>query len=221
MIENKKQPWLTKATRYRVGLIILFGVTIYCLWNYYISEHSGGQKIWDNKSLFIIITSVLIACVFLFNFSGILFDPEEYKANKTVEAIVKKLRYRGVLFNNIAIILFLITIGVISLSFYLVAATHGIETKENLIDTVTVRIGASVILIFLVQILFKVFKYLLRVAAFYNARADAIEFKNLNPNIELDKFMDLFTPDKYDISELEKVGLFDSVLDAFKGKLGK
>jgi hypothetical protein len=74
------------------------------------------------------------------------------------------------------------------------------------------------LLVFLVQILFRVFKYLLRVAAFYNARADAIEFDQLSTKLTLDKSMDLFTPDKYDISELENVSFLDSIGKTIKGR---
>jgi len=218
---SKKQSFLTKKTKQKIGFVILLWVVIYSLWNYYIADHPVGAGKWDDTSLFIVISSVVLACVFLFDFSGILFDPEEYKANSSIAAIVKKLRYRGVLFNNIAIILFLMTLGVIAASFYLIAPASATDKKEILPGAATLQIGASILLIFLVQILFKVFKYLLRVAAFYNARADAIEFKELVPDIELGTYMDLFTPDKYDISELEKAGLFDRVSDILKGKPGK
>jgi hypothetical protein len=70
----------------------------------------------------------------------------------------------------------------------------------------------------LVQILFKVFKYLLRVAAFYHARADGIEFVSFDDKISLDKIMDLLTPDKYDISELENLNIFTDFINRLKGK---
>ena len=63
-------------------------------------------------------------------------------------------------------------------------------------------------------------KYMLRVAAFYNARADAIEFVMLDTTKvnDLEKLMDSFTPDKYDISDLEKIDLMSDLLNSLKGK---
>ncbi|HEX5152530.1 MAG TPA: hypothetical protein VFW07_13865 [Parafilimonas sp.] len=173
---------LSKTLRQKIGFTILIGVIFYCLWHYFLVNHEG-ELVWDNKSLFVIFSSTLLAFVFLFNFKGILFDPQEYVENTTIESLVKKFRYRGVLFNNIAIILFVITLAVIGVSFYLIASKEPTNTQEELMNTITVKIGTSVILIFLVQILFKVFKYLLRVAAFYNARTDAIELTKIKEDI--------------------------------------
>jgi len=61
----------------------------------------------------------------------------------------------------------------------------------------------------------------LRVASFYNAKADAIEFNKMNPKIELEKLMELFTPDKYDISDLQQSSVSDNLLDVLKTKLAK
>jgi len=173
--------------------------------------------------LFLIIVLLIISTLTIFDFSSILFDPEEYTSNTFTRAIVKKMRYRGVLFNNIAIILFLLTLVIIGLCFYLFFNPNVAETnsKNDWVDHLTVRLGSSILLVFLVQILFKVFKYLLRVAAFYNGRADAIEINLIDPKSDLVKMTDLFTPEKYDISELEKLSIFDNVSDVLKAKLGK
>ncbi|HMJ48490.1 MAG TPA: hypothetical protein VK498_14250 [Ferruginibacter sp.] len=218
-----------KSKRHKLGYFMLAILIIFLLICYFFLEYGQRFRDWNRWFKFI-LSLLLLASVFnIFDFKRILFDNEEYTRNSTVEAIVRKVRLRGVLFNNIAIILFLFTIVIIFWSFFILVKPSISETKDiqtYLAESLTIRIAASVLLIFLVQILFKVFKYLLRVAAFYNARADAIEFQLLNSDaslskVELDKLMDMFTPEKYDISELEKASLFDSVIDGIKSKLGK
>jgi hypothetical protein len=143
----------------------------------------------------------------------IFFDNREYDKNENIDQLIEKMRFRAVLFNNISILVFVFTIGVIVTGFWLLAypSVKGTEPVD-----ITIRISASVLLIFLVQILFKLFKYLLRVAAFYNGKADAIEFSNMTKDMPLDKTIDFFTPDKYDITDLEA----PNFIDALKAKLG-
>ncbi|QHV99316.1 hypothetical protein [Spirosoma endbachense] len=131
----------------------------------------------------------------------IVINPEDYTKNEDKDDLVKKLRLRALLFNNLTVILLLIIFIIIVVSFYLLI----LPPKEKLYYKeyiLAVQIGVSVLLIFLVNILFRVFKYLLRVAAFYNARADAIELYIIDPGLDLNKYTELFTPSGYDISEL-------------------
>ena len=210
---NKKQ---TIGFSFISAAILLFLIALFFV------EYKGGspKPVFQCHPwiLFTIVILIVIAFNLIFTISGILFDNKEYEPNEEITKIVKKIRYRGVLFNNIAIILFILSILVIFISFYLINKSIG---AKDIYQSLSTNIGASIILIFLVQLLFKVFKYLLRVAAFYNARADAIEFYAKDQKISLDKLMDLFTPEKYEISELEKVSLFDGIVDAIKSKLGK
>jgi len=72
------------------------------------------------------------------------------------------------------------------------------------------QVGSVVVLIFLVQILFRVFKYLIRVGGFYNGKADALELtlldkgKNYSDPYQL---LETFTPKSYDMSDVESPGL--------------
>jgi hypothetical protein len=218
-----------KIKRRKWGFGILGTLILYYLIISFFVEKAFSINRWEHIYIFIFILLLLTSVILIFNFARILFDPQEYTPNNTREKIVEKLRYRGILFNNIAIILFILNLVVIFVCFYLLldpSITSSTGDGKDWLNSLTVRIGSSILLIFLVQILFKVFKYLLRVAAFYNARADAIEFILIDissePKIGLDKFMDLFTPDKYDIAELEKVSLFEGMSDFIKAKsLGK
>lgn len=212
----------------QIGFYLVGASVLIFLLGFFFLEHTEKRYTpiveWHPILLFLITVLLLFALCLIFNFRGILFDNKEYEPNSTISKIVVKIRLRGVLFNNIAIILFLLTIFIIFISFYLLVnppIEKGTPDNKALIDSLTVRIAASALLIFLVQILFKVFKYLLRVAAFYNARADAIEYHQQEPKIELDKLMDMFTPEKYDISELEKTSLFDGIAEAIKSKASK
>lgn len=145
---------------------------------------------------------ICILLAFPFNqIKYIIIDPEDYTKNEDKEDLVRKLRLRALLFNNLTVFLLLVIFTIIIVSFYLLI----LPPKEKLYYKeyiLAVQIGVSVLLIFLVNILFRVFKYLLRVAAFYNARADAIELYIIDSRMDLNKYMDLFTPSGYDISEL-------------------
>lgn len=169
-----------------------------------------------NTLLFIKVITFIIGLVLIIPydwFPSHVYDNREYDKNENTDQLVEKIRYRAVLFNNISVLVFLFTIGVIVTGFWLLAnpSVKGAEQVD-----MTIRISASVLLIFLVQILFRLFKYLLRVAAFYNGKADAIEFSNMNKDMPLDKTIDYFTPDKYDISDLESPNL----VEALKAKMG-
>jgi hypothetical protein len=145
----------------------------------------------------------------------VFFDNREYDKNEEVPDLVEKIRFRAVLFNNISILVFLFTIGVIITGFVLLTSTNNAEEISN----ITVKISTSVLLIFLVQMMFKLFKYLLRVAAFYNGKADALEFSKMKPDIPLEKIIDFFTPEKYDITDMEST-ISGNFIEILKAKLG-
>ncbi|MGV8880261.1 MAG: hypothetical protein ACOH2A_14670 [Sphingobacteriaceae bacterium] len=189
-------------------------------------EHFFFNNLPNNVYSFV-ATLLLIAGVLLFipfeYLPYVFWDNREYEANKTVEQLIRKLRFRATLFNNISIAILILNIGVIIVGFYLLInppLKHTVD-QDQLATSLTIRIGASVLLVFLVHILFRVFKYTLRVAAFYHGKADAIEFNKLKPETDLEKFMDLFTPDKYDITDLQQSSVSDHLMDMIKGKIGK
>ena len=151
------------------------------------------------------------------------WDNREYEANKTIDQLIRKLRFRATLFNNISIAVLLLNVVVIIAGFYLLInpPLRNTINEHQLATSLTIRIGASVLLIFLVHILFRVFKYTLRVAAFYHGKADAIEFNKLKPNTDLEKFMGLFTPDTYDITDLQQSSISDNLIEMIKARLTK
>lgn len=195
---------------------------IVILTNHYFIKDPHLSNILSFASVILIIIGLILIIPFEL-IPLYFFDNREYDENKTVEELVKKIRFRACLFNNISIIIFFFTILVIFIGFYLLVFPPLDNTNNASIlpTSLTVRIGASVLIIFLVQILFRVFKYLLRVASFYNAKADAIEFFKIKPDFELEKLMDLFTPDKYDISDLQQSSVSDNLIEMIKAKLSK
>ena len=190
------------------------------LTNYYLINDVAQEKIFSFITVLVFVIGIFLSIPF-HQIPNFIFDPREWEQNKTIESIVFKLRIRAVLFNNISIAIFFVILIVIFSGFYfLINPPLQQETEKTILSTnLTVRIGSSVLLIFLVGILFRVFKYLLRVAAFYNSKADALEFHELEPEIELEKLMELFTPEKYDISELEQSSIASNIIDMIKAKL--
>jgi amino acid permease len=180
---------------------------------------NSQNNVYSFVSTLILISGILLIIPFEY-IPYFFYDNREYKANKTIEQLINKLRYRATLFNNISIAVLLLNIVVIKVGFYLLInpPLKNATDQNQLATSLTIRIGASVLLIFLVHILFRVFKYTLRVAAFYHAKADAIEFNKLKPETDLEKYMDLFTPDKYDISDLQQSSISDNLIEIIKSK---
>jgi hypothetical protein len=197
-------------TRTNTGYALLGIAFIIFLAKYYFVSGTLTNSIFSFAGILMIVASILM----IFPFEQIIFDNREWIKNDNLPQLIKKIRLRAVLFNNISVIIFLMAVAVIVIGFYIIihpqADTQNKPDTENLI---TIRISATALLIFLVQILFRAFKYLLRVAAFYNAKADAMEVNALISNSDLSKLMDLFTP-QYDISDVPT----PSFLDKLTGK---
>jgi hypothetical protein len=77
------------------------------------------------------------------------------------------------------------------------------EQKANnftvFLTTLSTRIGAILILIFLIQLLIRIYRYDIRIANYYDARADALEIHSKEPGLSFDKIINLVSPDIYDI----------------------
>lgn len=73
-------------------------------------------------------------------------------------------------------------------------------------STVVTRLGAVIILIFLVQIFVRLFRYCFRLAAYFDSRADAISLFDWDNSeeVELEKLVQLLSPDAIDIGQAPK-----------------
>ena len=210
----RKNKWL-------IGLILIAAYLLMRLIQYFFFVNSENN-VYSFVSVLLLITGILLFIPFEY-LPYFFWDNREYEANKTIDQLIRKLRFRATLFNNISIAVLLLNIVVIIAGFYLLINPPLRNTlyENQLVISLTIRIGASVLLIFLVHILFRVFKYTLRVAAFYHGKADAIEFNKLKPNTDLEKFMGLFTPDTYDITDLQQSSISDNLIEMIKSRLTK
>jgi hypothetical protein len=66
-------------------------------------------------------------------------------------------------------------------------------------ETLSTRIGVILIVLFLVQVFIRVFRYNTRLGAYYKARADALELSQIRPELSFDKIINLVSPDNIDI----------------------
>jgi hypothetical protein len=191
------------------GYVLFNLACVGLLVKYYFIKDPGTGDLITFSSVIIIAGSLLL----IFPFDQIIFDNHEWHPNKAVPELIVKIRLRGVLFNNISVIIFIITVLIIIAGFYILIHPISDARKEPGTETnlITIRVSATTLLIFLVQVLFRVFKYLLRVAAFYNAKADALEVFALKSEIPLADLMTMFTPDKYDISDVTTPSFLDKL----------
>ncbi len=208
--EQQDNSWQEDVRRLRRWsyLFLLLAIIAFSLYYFNIQPAFFG---WSS------IIAFVVAILLFLPINYYIFDNKEYEPNETVEGLIGKLRLRAVLFNNLSVLVFIVTVFVIVCSFYLMihAQTSSASNPTKSIDPakpdsyskLASQIGAVVILIFLVQILFRVFKYLLRVGAFYNGKADAIELSLLNPTYNYETLLDSFTPTSYDISDVDSPNL--------------
>jgi len=146
------------------------------------------------------------------------WDNKEYEENTNLKELKKKIRLRAILYSNLSVVILVFNILVILIGFYVLLYPPKIDGAFQLTNVLTVQISASVMLIFLVQILFRVFKYLLRVAAFYHGLVDAVEFHQHNKDVTQEQAFALFSPDKFDISDIQDTSLLNSLTDFVKKK---
>lgn len=162
-----------------------------------------------------------------------IFDNKEYTSNSNNKELVKKIRLRGLLFKNLSTFILLISVLSIFVGFYILIKPNAeiLEINSNMSNqtefdlteriiwnSITVRFLVILLLIFLIQVLFRVFRYLLRLSAYYDGIADSIELHLMNKETDLIKLVELLTPDKYDIRELKQSSMSDSLLNLLKNK---
>ena len=189
-----------------IGYVISFVSVI--LFAIYLSTAS-------NILLYAAIVLLLVGILFMLPINYYVFDVKDWEQTDSEEGVIKKLRLRALLFNNLAVLILIISISVIVFCFYQIAHPNVQYVDKTANATVNYQvlasqIGAVIVLIFLVQILFRVFKYLIRVGGFYNGKADALELSlaNTEKNYDVYKLLETFTPQSYDISDVESPGLY-------------
>lgn len=203
LIEEKKSIRKSRI----IGCIISF-VSIILFAVYLLKESS--------ILLYTAIVLLLVGILFILPINYYIFDVKDWEGTDSEEGVIKKLRLRAIVFNNLAVLILIISIAVIVFCFYQIRRPNfkylEISEKDTTANYLALasQIGSVIVLIFLVQILFRVFKYLIRVGGFYNGKADALELTLTNPekNYDVYKLLESFTPQSYDISDVESPGLY-------------
>lgn len=199
----------------RIGLALFLPAVLLFCWYLFRDAEAPHSSLLLYASLSLLLAGVL----FLLPINYFIFDVEDWKPNDTARKLVNKLRLRGLVYTNLSILVLVIAVFVIVFSCYQLAhptadlAPKTLEPNLRAALVLTSQVGAVVVLIFLVQILFRVFKYLVRIGGFYNGKADAIEL-SLTPSgkgVELPKLLDSFTPQAYDISDVESPVLYSTL----------
>jgi len=78
------------------------------------------------------------------------------------------------------------------------------DQTQFIVSVVSKRVGAVLILIFLVQILVTLFRYNSRLAAFYDARADALQVCTSNAFDSAEKCVAVLAPDSLDFGKIPR-----------------
>jgi len=212
-MEEKLNQEESQIRRSRIigGIACVFSVILFAI---YFLKGPGinYQKLLAYASIILLLVGIL----FILPITYYIFDIKDWVVNKSIRAVIKKLRMRAIIFNNLSILILIVTIFIIAFSFYqlrhpdyVLLDQHTAKVDISYFILVS-QIGSVIILIFLVQILFRVFKYLIRVGGFYNGKADALELKLNNDGVsfDTDKLLESFTPQNYDISDVDSPNFY-------------
>ncbi len=177
-----------------------------------------GDPNWSKGYHLTFISAILfvLGLLFLLPINYYLFDVKDWEENKDVRMVIKKLRLRAIVFNNLSVLILIIAVIVIALSFYQIGHPntniYSNKSPDSLNNYVWLasQVGSIIVLIFLVQILFRVFKYLVRVGGFYNGKADALELCLLDDGktYKIDTLLESLTPQSYDMSDVDSPNLY-------------
>lgn len=104
---------------------------------------------------------------------------------------------------------------------YQQASEKSIEQQEKsaqyrqtitLISTVVTRVGSVFMLLFLVQLLISMYRYDIKLAGYYEARADALQLLKAPNESRLEGFVRAFSPDGVDFGRMPKTPLEHALL---------
>lgn len=201
----------------RILGVIITSVAFMLLTIYFFIKEKEHSQILLYASLALLIAGVL----FMLPINYYIFDVCDWEERENIKSFIKKLRLRSIVFTNMSYLILIISILVIIFCFYqLTNSKIEITDNQNTNDRsyylkLVSKVGSAVILIFLVQILFRVFKYLIRVGGFYNGKADALELTMLDKGktyADPYKTFEAFTPNNYDMSDVESPNIIPSKL---------
>lgn len=82
--------------------------------------------------------------------------------------------------------------------------SDGSRNYEIIISSLATKIGSMFILMFLVQILVSLYRYNIRLSYYYDARADTLELTGISDATQLEKFIEILSPEKLDFGKQQK-----------------
>ncbi|MBS1751276.1 MAG: hypothetical protein JST63_15360 [Bacteroidetes bacterium] len=195
--------------------IVLVAVILFVI--YFLFKDNAHSQILLYTAIALVLTGVL----FVLPINYYIFDICDWEERDNMRSFIKKLRLRSIVFTNLSYLILIVSILVIIFCSYQLTNPNmealnkqDDQSKLNYVVLVS-QVGSAVILIFLVQILFRVFKYLIRVGGFYNGKADALELTLLDKGktyTDPYKTLEAFTPNNYDMSDVESPNLVPSKL---------
>ena len=149
----------------------------------------------------------------------IFIDAKEFTANETYRDLIRKLRLRALLFKNLSVAILIVSIITIGFAVYTTTTSPKTELEKEVAnwDLASIKIGAIFLLIFLIHILFRVFRYIVRLSGYYDGLSDALEIYLIkNENHDLSKLIELLIPIKYDIRELKQTSITENLKSLIK-----
>ena len=153
------------------------------------------------------------------NLGSIFIDAKEFTPNKSYRQLIRKLRFRALLFKNLSVLILIVSIVTIGFAVYTTITSPQAELEKTVVnwDLATMKVGAIFLLIFLIHILFRVFRYVIRLAGYYDGVSDALEIYLIdNEKHDLSKLIELLIPIKYDIRELKQASTAEKIKKLIK-----
>lgn len=235
-MSNKKLPLFAQFGQHiGIGFLLVWGaMRLYA--HYFGAElPARGAAVLDIVSYVALAGGIFFVIPYGYIRRNYFFDNAEYRSNTTREALVQRLRLRALLMHNFSAAVLGVTVLVIIGGMYAFTSLLGQAVGDASAELI-VRSAAIVLLIFLVQVLFRVFKYLLRVGSFYHGIADVLELHKViayeeagakgevpegrppmpPTTTDLDKLFERMVPAAYDISDVEASSILGTIKDLVK-----
>lgn len=218
----------------KVGVsFLIVAIIIFVIYNQY--NISKNEIYKDHLNLAIKLLSTF-GVIFILPWKYLpyyIYDNKEFIPNETTKALVKKIRFRGMLYKNLSFIILVSAIVAILYGLYLMFDTKSIfqvdveaiktfKEKEllepYLWSKTTIRFIVLFLIIFLINILFRIFRYLLRLASFYDGISDILELRKMGEisGTDFSKIIEHIVPNDYDIRELKHSSIADLIKNLYK-----
>jgi hypothetical protein len=168
-------------------------------------KRSSGLRLWATMILIMMFLS-LFSCLALFLFAGSISRQENSEWGVAAkQAEVGRVLAAGL--RDAQVIAHLSQKSSEDLFRYYIDRISKYEKRQDdptqfLISTIVTRIGSVFILLFLVQILITFYRYNVRLANYYDARADALQLVGAAKEATLQNLVSTLSPDVMDFGKM-------------------